>query len=170
LQKEVAQQTIKLNTLNGKPSFGVGLDYIMVNQRNDADPANNGRDIVQLRASARIPIFKKRFEAKEREEQIKIDVLGNQQENLINKFLATIEKAYADYQTAELKLNLYQQQIEITKAAINILQTNYSTQGRGFDELLRLEKDLIEFDFKILKVIVDSHLAKSNIEKLIFSD
>jgi len=56
LQQEVAQQAIKLNDLNNKPSFGVGLDYIMVNERRDAEPAKNGRDIVQLRASVKIPL------------------------------------------------------------------------------------------------------------------
>ncbi|MEZ4955003.1 MAG: hypothetical protein R2825_15665 [Saprospiraceae bacterium] len=34
---------IELNKLDSKPSFGVGLDYIMVNERTDAEPAHNGR-------------------------------------------------------------------------------------------------------------------------------
>ena len=167
LQQEVAQQAIKVNDLNNKPSFGVGLDYIMVNQRNDAEPAHNGRDIVQLRASVKIPIYKKKYEAKEREEHLKIAALTDRKTDLLSRFEAMIEQAFADYQTAQLRIDLYRQQIEITKAAIQILQTNYSSMGNGFEELLLLEKELIEYDLKILKAIVQSHLAKSRIEKFV---
>ena len=167
LQQEVAQQAIKLNDLNNKPSFGVGLDYIMVNKRNDAEPTHNGRDIVQLRASVKIPLYKKKYEAKEREENLKIAALTDRKSDILNRFEATIEQAYTDYQTAQLRVELYQQQIEITKAAINILQTNYSSMGNGFDELLRLEKELIDYDLKMLKAIVQSHIAKSSIERFI---
>ena len=38
LQQEISRKAIDLNELNGKPSFGVGMDYIMVNKRSDLDP------------------------------------------------------------------------------------------------------------------------------------
>jgi hypothetical protein len=41
--------------------------------------------------------------------------------------------------------------------------------GIGFDELLQLEKELIEYDLKTLKAIVQSHLAKSKIERYLIS-
>ena len=82
-------------------------------------------------------------------------------------FNATIEKAYADHKTAQLKVSLYEKQIEITQAAINILQSEYSSKGNNFDELLRLEKELIDYDLKMLKAIVQSHIAKSSIERFI---
>jgi len=167
LQQETSKQAIALNKLSSKPSFGVGLDYIMVNERSDADPANNGRDIIQLRGSVKIPLFKKKYEAKEREEQIKIEALAYKKEDVLNGFMAAIEKAYADYETAQLKVDLYQQQIGLTEAAINILETDYSARGNNFDELLRLEKELIDYDLKLLKATVQSHLAKSSIQRFI---
>ena len=122
---------------------------------------------MQLRASVKIPLYKKKYEAKEREENLKIAALTDRKSDILNRFEATIEQAYTDYQTAQLRVELYQQQIEITKAAINILQTNYSSMGNGFDELLRLEKELIDYDLKMLKAIVQSHIAKSSIERFI---
>jgi len=98
---------------------------------------------------------------------LKIAALTDRKADMLNRFETMIEQAYTDYQTAQLRTDLYQQQIKITKAAINILQTNYSSKGSGFDELLRLEKELIEYDLKILKAIVQSHLAKSKIERFI---
>lgn len=167
LQQEVSQQAIALNELNGKPSIGLGLDYIMVNQRQDVELERNGRDILQLRASVKIPLYRQKYAAKEREENLKITALDNQKADLLSRFSATIEKVYADYATAQIRMELYAQQIEITQAAIRILETDYSARGNDFDELLRLEKELIDYDLKMLSAIVQSHIAKSSIKRFI---
>ncbi len=170
LQQAAAEQAIKVSDLNNKPSFGLGLDYMLVNRRKDAEPTHNGRDIVQVRASVKVPLNKKRNEAKVREEKIKIAALSDKKTDLLSRFEAALEKAYADYQSAQLRSELYLQQIEISKAAIRILQSKYSAQGSGFDDLLQLEKTLIDYDLKTLKAVVQSHLAKSKIERFIISD
>ena len=164
-QQELAQKTLIANQLDGKPMFGLGLDYILVNQRTDATPVANGRDIVQLRGILKIPLYRQKYEAKKREENIKIQALDYQKQDALNDFYAIIENAYAAHQMAQLQLELYEKQIEIIKASIPILETNYSLNERDFDELLRLEKELIDYDLKSLKAIVQSHLAKATIEE-----
>ena len=90
-----------------------------------------------------------------------------QKENTIDQFMAIIEKAYVEYETAQLRMNLYGQQIETTRAAIDILTGAYSVDGRKFEELLRLEKELIDYDLMILKAVVSSHHAKITVERFI---
>jgi len=165
LQQEVSRQAILVNDLNGKPSFGVGLDYIMVDKREDTDLTGNGRDILQVKATVKIPIYRKKYEAKNREENLKIIAISNEKTVVLNQFRAAIEKAFADYEIAELRNGLYQRQVKITKTAIRILETEYSVSGSRFDELLELEKQLIDYDLKTLKAIVNSHLAMNNIER-----
>ena len=105
--------------------------------------------------------------AKEREERLKIAALDFRKADNLSMFLAEIEKAYTKHQTAQLRIELYEKQRTITRAAIRILEANYSANGTGFDELLRLEKELIDYDLKTLKAIVESYLAKSEIERFI---
>jgi Cu(I)/Ag(I) efflux system membrane protein CusA/SilA len=164
-QQEVARQAKDLNQLSAKPSFGVGLDYIAVNQRTDAFPNNNGRDILQLRASVKIPLFKEQYAAKEREENLKIQALDHQQEDLLSSFLSAIEQAYAQHAAAQLQIDLYQRQIALTQSAVDIMEAKYSTQGQNIEALLRLEQDLIDYKLKTLKAVVRSHLAKAGIER-----
>ena len=66
-----------LLALESKPTFGFGMDYIMVDSRSDANPSRNGRDIFQISAKLKIPIFKEKYQAKEREEKLKIAAFGN---------------------------------------------------------------------------------------------
>lgn len=165
-QQEASRQAIELNALSRKPSFGAGIDYILTGGRSDAEPANNGRDALGLRGMIKIPLFTKKYDAKEQEEQLKIEALEHQKESLQSKFMAAIEQAYADYRDALLQLELYQQQKETLQSAIDILTTRYSTEGRGFDELLRLQAEQVNYDLKALQAIVQSHLAVIEVERL----
>ena len=167
LQQEVSRKAISLNQLSGKPQFGVGMDYILVNPRTDAIPQHNGRDIVQLRASVSIPIYRKKFDAKKAEETLLIDALELKKTDLLGRFEAIIEKAYSDYDAARLRNELYGRQRELAQSAINVLESEYATKGNNFDELLRMEKELLDYDLKTLKAVVQSHVALSNIERFI---
>ena len=167
IQQERAQKAIELNALKGKPSFGIGLDYILVGKRSDAEPERNGQDILIPKVKVSIPLYRKKYTAKKQEEQLKIAALENRKKEVQSKFLASIEKAYADYEDAVLKLDLYQKQIKTTKVAIEILKEQYSNSGSSFDELLRLENSLVNYDLKILKAIVKSHIAKATIERYV---
>lgn len=166
-QQEVARQTINLNQLNGKLSFGLGLDYIPVTPRNDAFPNGNGRDIVQLRALVKVPLNRTKYRAKEQAEQLKIEALDDKMNDLQNRFEAIMESAFADHEVAQLQINLYNKQIETTQAILNVLMSNYQTQGEGFNELLKQENELKNYELKKIKAVVQSHMAKSTIEKLL---
>ena len=165
LQQEVAKKSLDLSQLDSKPDFGIGLDYIMTNRLANSNFENNGRDVFIPRVSVKIPIYKKKYGAKEREEQLKIEALETQKLDLVSQYLAKIDKAMTDYEMARLKVDLYHKQMTITQSAITILETDYSTRGNSFDELLQLEKELIAYDLKLLKAIVQSHQAKINIER-----
>jgi len=134
-------------------------------QTNDAMPVRNGRDIVQIKAVVKIPLYKGQYEAKEREENFTISALDYKKADLLSRFTASIETAYAEYEVARLQVNLYEKQIALTQATIRILETDYSASGNSFDELLQLQKELIDYDLKMLRAIVQSHLAKSAIEQ-----
>ena len=167
LQQEVAKHTIIVNTLKEKPTFGIGLDYMTVFSRQDADPIGNGRDIVQLRGTVKIPLYKDQYEAKRQEERLKIEALELQKQNTAEQYWAIIDKAYTDYETAQLRLDLYKQQIATTRTAIDFLKGAYSVNGQKFEELLRLEKAITDYDLMILKAIVNSHQAKVLIDKFL---
>ncbi len=163
LQQTIAEEALALNVLDGKPGFGLGVDYLMINKRTDASPANNGRDVLQLRASIRLPINRKKYQAKAREEQLKIQALAQRKEALLSAFAAQIDKDLADYETARLRMELYQKQLKLTRAAIAILEADYSVQANNFVELLALEKDLLDYELRQLEAIVASQLARSGI-------
>lgn len=165
LQQEASRVAIRANELQGKPSFGIGLDYINTGQRTDAFPTNNGRDAFQVRATISVPIYRQKYRAREREEMFRIEAIEARKMETISLFEAMIEKAYADYEDSQLNLKLFDQQIETTKAAIQILEADYAAQARSFDELLQLEVSLLDYELRQLQAVARSHMAKAGIER-----
>ena len=167
LQQEAAQRSIELNALEGKPSFGVGVDYIAVGKRTDADPAHNGRDILSPRMSVRIPLYREKYRAKEQEERLRMQALETRKQNLFLQFRSAIEQAYADLEDGRIKYRLYQEQKAITASAIELLLTAYSNEGASFIDLLQLEDQLIQYDLMTLSAVVKTHIAQAEVERYI---
>lgn len=167
LQQEVSRQALVVNDRNAQPRLGVGLDYITVQQREDVELPRNGRDIVQLKATVQIPLFRKKYAAKAREEELNIQALEERKAVLLNRYAAGLEQAFAAHREASLQAELYTEQIRLLRSLILNLETRYSTGGGRFAELLDLEKDLLNYQQKMLRAIVQSHLAKAGIEKYI---
>lgn len=158
-RQNIAQKAIEVNEKSGKPLLGVGLDYIMLSPRSDAMPEKNGQDIVQLKATVSLPLFRDKYIAKEQEEQFRIHALDNQKEEMLSRYVSKVEQAFATHENAQLMLELYQQQLETLNSTLQILQTDYSNSNRNFEELLRLEGEKIGYELKMLKAVVLSHLA-----------
>ena len=163
---EASNKALTLNTLDGKPSFGVGLDYSLVNGRTDAIPVNNGRDILIPKIMVSIPIYRKKYKAKKQEEELKQQAFDLQKESLTNQMMSSIQGFKSEYKSAKLMFELAHKQIEISNSAYDILLADYSSKGKRFDELMKLQSDINRYEIEIIKSIVQSHLAKFKIERL----
>ncbi len=168
-QKEASNQNLKVNRQNKRPVISAGIDYIVTDKIDFGDFPNNGRDAVMLKAGVRIPIFKDKYEAKQLEEELKIKALTTKQESAKSQFLGAINQAKIDFETIKLNLELYQTQIRTTAGIINVLETQYSAEGKGFDELLQMQISLVNYDLMILDAIVKSHIAKAEIERYLIN-
>jgi len=167
LQQRAAQQAMEVNELQGRPSFGIGADYIQTGRRSDADPARNGRDAFLIRASVSIPLSQKKYRARDREEQYRMGEIEARKRETLSRFESMMEQAYADHEEARLNLKLYDRQIETTEAAIQVLEAQYAGQNQGFDELLQLEALLLEYQLRKLQAVVKSYIARASIERYI---
>jgi len=163
---ETSNKALALNALEGKPSFGVGLDYSLVNGRTDAFPVNNGRDILIPKVMVSIPIYRKKYAAKKEEESLKQQAFEFQKESLTNRMISGIQGYKSKYESAKLMFELANKQIKISNSAYDILLADYSSKGNRFDELMKLQSDINRYEIEIIKSIVQSHLAKFKIDRL----
>ncbi|MEL7247348.1 MAG: TolC family protein [Bacteroidota bacterium] len=168
LEQQMVLQQLQLNEMQNKPSFGVGVDYIAVAERELATISDNGRDILQFRASVKVPIYRKAYQARKREQELQLQRIQQQTSATQDQFATIIEQAYTQYATARLEFDLYERQIELTQSLLSILGSSYSASGSGMDELLAYEQSLIDYQQQQLSAIVKSHRAKQQLQSLLY--
>jgi outer membrane protein TolC len=165
-QIEQSNSVIAVNSNMNKPTLGVGLDYSLVGQRSDANPINNGRDILVPKVMLTLPIYRKSYQAKIEEENLIQQSLEVKKETLTDKMISLIINYKADYDNGLLEKSLYQNQSKTMQMAYDVLISDYSSSGKGFEELLMVQNQLLEFDLGIYQAEMKANVAQANIERI----
>jgi outer membrane protein TolC len=165
-QIEQSNNSIAVNTNMNKPTLGLGLDYSFVGQRTDANPMNNGRDILVPKVMLSIPIYRKSYQAKIEEEKLIQQSLEVKKETITDKMISLLINYKADYDNGLLEISLYQNQTNTMQMAYDVLLSEYSSSGKGFEELLMVQNQLLEFDLGIYQAELKANIAQANIERI----
>lgn len=165
-QIEQSNNAITVNSNMNKPTFGLGLDYSMVGQRTDANPINNGRDILVPKVMLSIPIYRKSYQAKIEEEKLIQQSLEVKKETITDKMISLLINYKADYDNGLLENSLYQNQSSTMQMAYDVLLSEYSSSGKGFEELLMVQNQLLDFDLGIYQAELKANIAQANIERI----
>jgi outer membrane protein TolC len=166
--REANQARLSAARKDGAPSFGLGLDYIATGERDDvASLTDNGKDAIIARASVKIPLFRKKYNAQVREAQLIVESTGESIQSRENKLNTELEAALRDRNDAQRRFELYDlKQIQRVQQAINILMEAYSADNTQFEEILRLQRKLYDYRLKRIQARADRFKAQQYIEYL----
>ncbi|MDA3883121.1 MAG: TolC family protein [Bacteroidales bacterium] len=129
----------------GMPKFGVGLDYVIVAERTDVSVPENGKDIFMPMVSVSIPIFRNKYKASVKEAQLMQESYKHQKQEVTNSLVSEYEMLWFQIQQQLELLSLYEQQIQTSQQSLNLLFTSYSNSGEEFEEILRMQQQLLKY-------------------------
>ena len=158
-----AQETVARK--EGNPMIGVGLDYVFVG--NSTGVENSGKDAFMPMLSMTFPIYRKKYKSAVREAQLNQAALALEYQSYENSLRTEYEMAKYNLETAVQNLNLYNRQIKNTEMAIKILMVSYSNSGKDFEEVLRMQQELLEYQKANVIALKDYHIALARIKYVI---
>lgn len=129
----------------GLPRLGAGLDYVVVGDRTDVSMPGNGKDILMPMLSVSIPIFRSKYKASVKEAQLMQESYANQKQEVTNVLISEYDKVWFKVQQQLQLLSLYEQQIQTTQQSLNLLFTSYGNSGKEFEEVLRMQQQLLKY-------------------------
>ncbi|MDD4605596.1 MAG: TolC family protein [Dysgonamonadaceae bacterium] len=121
----------------GLPKLGVGLDYAIM---------EGGKNIVMPMVSVSIPIFRKKYKAAEREAQLMQESYSLQKDEIVNLLTSNYEMTWFQIQQQKELIDLYEQQTRQTNQSLNLLFSAYSNSGKDFEEVLRMQQQLLKYE------------------------
>lgn len=134
----------------GMPGFTVGMSYTNVAERTDMEMPDNGKDVFMFpQVGIRLPIYRKKYKAMQKEAMLQQEAAVLRQENVENELLTELEQLYRDYLDAQRKVALYERLATIAKQSLDLLQTELTTGRTDFFEIIRVERQLLNYRLEL---------------------
>ncbi len=153
----------------GLPSMSIGIDYIAIGKTDNTmiDQGDNGRDAILFpKIGITIPLYRKKYTAMVNEAIHMQDATLGKREEKVNSLEVLFERAYYEYIDGQRRISLYNKQKVYAQKAINILETEYATNGKNFEEILRMEKRLLSYSLELEKAYSDKQASIAFIKYL----
>lgn len=143
----------------GLPKFGVGLDYVIVGERTDMDLKNNGKDAFMPMVTVSLPIFRGKYKAGQKEARLMQEAYALQKEEVSNSLLSSYDMIWFEIQEQAELMALYDDQIETSKQSLNLLFTAYGNSGSDFEEVLRMQQQILKYQKMKATALAEYHIA-----------
>ncbi|MBC8321831.1 MAG: TolC family protein [Bacteroidetes bacterium] len=148
----------------GKPSFKIGLDYTIVGK---GDNNMAGTDAFMFpNVAITIPLYRNKYKAMVREVIYLATAKENEKINKTNMLETLFEKGWTEYLDANRRIALYISQLNLAQKSVKLLETDYATGNKNFEEILRMERKVLKFNLELEKARADKQAAISFINYL----
>ncbi len=148
----------------GLPKFGIGLDYVLVAERNDMDISDNGKDVLMPMVSITLPIFRGKYKAAQKEAQLLQESYTYEKQELNNTLISSYEIALFEVQRQAELIALYDIQITESEQVLNLLFKDYGNSGKDFEEVLRTQKQLLTYDKLKITALASHKIALAKLD------
>jgi len=156
------QQEVASNM--GKPSFKIGIDYTIVGK---GDNNLKGTDAFMLpNVGITIPLYRNKYKAMVQEVVYLEAAKENEKADKINMLETLFENGWKEYLDAARRIDLFISQLNLAKKSAKILETDYASGNKNFEEILRMERKVLKFNLELEKARADKQAAISFINYL----
>ena len=147
----------------GLPRFGLGLDYVMVGERTDMALPDNGKDALMPMVTVSLPIFRGKYKAAVKEAQLMQEIYSLQKTETTNSLNSNYEMALFDIRQQTDLISLFDQQISESEQVLNLLFTSYGNSGKDFEEVLRMQQQLLKYDRLKITALSQYRIAQAKL-------
>jgi|25_taG_2_1085351.scaffolds.fasta_scaffold01437_4 outer membrane protein TolC len=144
----------------GLPKFKVGLDYTIIGENPASNLADNGKDgFIFPSVGITIPIYRKKYKAMVKEAQYLQEAEVTRKDDTKNTLSTIFEDIYKEYSDSDRRIALNEEQADIAKRVLDILISSYSANSEDFEEVLRIERQLLRYELEHQRALADKNAA-----------
>ncbi len=141
----------------GKPSFKIGLGYTIVGK---GDNNMMGTDAFMFpNVGISIPLYRNKYKAMVQEVVFLAAAKENEKADKTNMLETIFENGWKEYLDADRRIELFTSQLILAKKSARILETDYATGNKNFEEVLRMERKVLKFNLELEKARADKQAA-----------
>ncbi len=144
----------------GLPKFNIGLDYTVVGKNPASTVIDNGKDAFLIPSiGISIPLYRRKYKALINEAKFLQDTESFKKEDKKNTLSTIYENTLKDYSDGDRRIALNLNQSNIAKKVLDLLIVAYSTNSKDFEEVLRIERQLLKYELEYEKALTDKNAS-----------
>ena len=111
---------------------------------------DNGKNAIMPMVTMSVPIFRGKYKASVEEAELMKTSMEYKKESLENNLFSSYEATWYELDRAHQLIALYDTQMEKTEQVIRLLYTAYSNSGKDFEEVLRMQQQLLKYQMALV--------------------
>lgn len=158
-KQEALQHAQEVAKKEGLPDFSLGIDYTLI-----APGASNlgGKDAILFpKVGITLPLYRKKYRAMEKEAELNAEATQWTKVSVTNTLESQAAQGWKEYLDAERRVALFKRQVELTKQTVPLLETQYAGGETSFEELLRVERKMLNYKLALEQARADKLKAIS---------
>ena len=151
------------------PMFGIGLQYSLVGKSNNSMVMDNmnGMDMVMPMFKISIPIFRKKYQAQQKESRHYRRASELKYENTLNQLQSEYQTVKQQLADASRKIALYQKQQELSLSTWQLIVREFSAGTTSLTDVIQVERQLLDYRLKKSEAIAEYNTRIAGMEKLV---
>jgi outer membrane protein TolC len=117
--------------------------------------------------TATLPIYRKKYIAQQREAGFFRDAAGESAANAKNELTVSFQESVEQLKDAERRVELNKRQASLAEKTVTLLTSSFSTAGTDFEEILRMQQQLLDYQYKHIEAMVDRNTAIARLLSII---
>ncbi len=143
--------------LMGKPNVKLGFDYTFIGKGNKN---LSGKDaFVFPTVGVTIPLYRNKYKAMIQEVVYLEQAKTNEKKSKTNMLETLFENGWKDYLDGNRRIELYKTQLMFARKSLTLLETEYATGNKNFEEILRMERKVLKYNLEEEKAKADKQAA-----------
>jgi len=152
----------------GLPKFTIGLGYTIISENKGSSFSDNGKDaFVFPSVGIKIPLYRNKYKALIKEAQYLQETEVMKKEDKKNSLSTLYENTHKNFSDSDRRILLNKKQIGIAKKVLDVLIVSYSADSKDFEEVLRIERQLLKYELAYQKALMDKNAATAFVNYLI---
>jgi outer membrane protein TolC len=169
LDYEKQSYAARKKMVNGmsKPMVGLGLNYTLINKSaTPMVPDMNGRDMIMPMITVTLPIYRKKYNAMQKEADLMGIAASQNYESTANALKTELYQAIQLYEDANRRVGLYAKQFQLASKSLELSLKSFSTSSSGLTEVLRIRQQTLNYELLRVQAVADLNSSVAWLRRL----
>jgi outer membrane protein TolC len=126
----------------------------------------DGGHMLMPMVSVSLPIFGRKNQATRQQSGLLADAAQFRKDNIINTLQTQWTQLQAKISNLQRDHEFYQRQIDTTQKTWELILNAYASGDEGFEELLRIQDQLLDLEWRMLENQINQNLARAEMDLL----